>query len=144
MQLQELYNWAENHHIEIDDFPMRQLTAVSFPEGWIALDTAKLKNAAEEKACLAHELGHCATGSFYNVHSPCGLREREETRAARWAIRVLVPEEELLQAVQHGITEPWELAEFFDVPEAFIRKAMAYYSERKEGCPADQDESSFF
>ena len=32
---------------------------------------------------------------------------------------------------KNGITEVWELAEYFDVTEDFMRWAIAYYTERK-------------
>ena len=144
MRSQELYDWAEKNQIEVDYFPMRQVAAVSFPEGWVALDVDKLRDTAEEKACLAHELGHCATGSFYNINSPCDLREKKEACAARWAIRTLIPEDELDRVVADGVTEPWELAEVFGVPEPFMRQAMAFYLHQEEGRSADHPDGSFF
>ena len=128
MTLTELYRIAEENHIEVDEFPMRRVAAVSFPEGWIALNPAKLSSPAEVKVCLAHELGHCQTGSFYSAGSACDVRGKNEAMADRWAYRRLVPRGELESAVRRGLTEPWELADYFDVPEPFLRRAMEYYA----------------
>lgn len=38
MTLWELYDLAEKEGIEVDCFPMREVKAVSFPQGWIAID----------------------------------------------------------------------------------------------------------
>ncbi len=76
---------------------------------------------------LAHELGHCETGAFYSLDSAAETRGRCENRANRWAIKTLVPADELLSALQGGITDLWALAEHFDVTEDFMSKAVDYY-----------------
>lgn len=129
MTLDDLYDRAYQEHIEIDDFPMRELTAISFPENWIAIDTKKIKNKKEEKALLAHELGHCETGSFYNIHSSFDLWAKQEYKANKRAFELLIPYHELTAAIQHGITEIWELAEHFGVPYLFMLKAAEYWKQ---------------
>ena len=97
--LLDLYNRADAQGIEVDDVPMRSLTSVSFPQGWIALDTAKMQTTAEHKSILAHELGHVETGSFYNIYSPFDLRAKQERRADKAAIKMLVPFKRILSAM---------------------------------------------
>ena len=127
MTLLDLYNRADAQGIEVDDVPMRSLTSVSFPQGWIALDTAKMQTTAEHKSILAHELGHVETGSFYNIYSPFDLRAKQEQRADKAAIKMLVPFKRLLSAMCSGCREVWQLAEYFDVTEELINKALALY-----------------
>lgn len=95
MTLLELYDLAEKENIEVDNFPMREATAVSFPKGWIAINKNKKMTVAEEKFHLAHELGHCMTGSFYNIYSQYDVKSRHENRANRWAMEKLIPVEKL-------------------------------------------------
>lgn len=125
--LLDLYNRADAQGIEIDDVPMRSLTSVSFPQGWIALDTAKLQTTAEHKSILAHELGHVETGSFYNIYSSFDLRAKQERRADKAAIKMLVPFKRLLSAMRSACCEVWQLAEYFDVTEELINKALVLY-----------------
>lgn len=125
--LLDLYNRADAQGIDVDDVPMRSLTSVSFPQGWIALDTAKMQTTAEHKSILAHELGHVETGSFYNIYSPFDLRARQEWRADKAAIKMLVPFKRLLSAIRSGCWEVWQLAEHFDVTEELINKALTLY-----------------
>ena len=127
MTLLDLYNRADAQGIEVDDVPMRSLTSVSFPQGWIALDTAKMQTIAEHKSILAHELGHVETGSFYNIYSPFDLRAKQERRADKAAIKMLVPFKRLLSAMRSGCREVWQLAEYFDVTEELINKAITLY-----------------
>ena len=81
MTLDELYVYAQAKRIDVDDFPMRELKSASFPENWITMDSRKLKTKAEEKVILAHEVGHCETGSFYNIHSSFDVRGKHEELA---------------------------------------------------------------
>lgn len=79
---------------------------------------------------LAHEIGHCETLAFYNAYSPLEIRERHESRANRWAVSKLVPVRELTEALKNGINEIWDLAEFFNVTEDFMRKAIEIHRAR--------------
>ena len=54
-------------------------------------------------------------------------RQRHENQANRWAIRTLIPVDDLDEAVAEGCTEVWELAERFGVTEEFMRKAVCLY-----------------
>ena len=93
----------------------------------IFLDTEKLKTSAEEAVTIAHEAGHIMTGSTHYLNSPFDLICRHEYRANKWAIKKLVPKEELDGAIKRGLSEVWELAEFFDVTEKFMEMAIVYY-----------------
>jgi Zn-dependent peptidase ImmA (M78 family) len=127
MTLVGLYAKAEQEGIEVDDFQMREVVSASFPENWIAIDTKRIKTRKEEKVILAHEIGHCETGSFYNVYSPCDIRAKHEYRANKRTYQILVPHDDLIDAVDKGITETWDLAEYFDVPCEFMVKAIEYW-----------------
>ena len=128
MTLYELYDIAENNNIDVDYFPMRKAVSLSI-ENAIAIDVDKLNSSADEKACLAHELGHCLQGAFYNINT-LETRGRMEYKADKWAITHLLPYPEFQTALTNGITTPWELAEYFNLPESFIKKAFDYYQRR--------------
>ena len=130
-RLQGLYETADGLGLQICYFPMGQITAISTPDGFIGMDVDKLENTAEETVCLAHEMGHCLTGSFYTVESSLCQQRRCEERADRWAMGRLVPLEELKGLLKCGVTCPDELAEHFGVPEQFLRKCVQFYKEAK-------------
>lgn len=125
-----LYRLAEEKGIDVDYFPMRRAHSLSLPLGdsyAIAIDPAKVASVADERVKLSHELGHCATGSFYNRYAARDLRARHELHADRWAIAQLIPREELESALSGGVREIWELADYFEVTEQFMKKALAHY-----------------
>lgn len=128
--LRSLYEFAERNQIEISEFQMERSESLSMPLGdiyCIAIDPTKLRSNVDRKVKVAHELGHCATNSFYNKYAACDIRGKHEERASRWAIKKLIPKDELIKAVSNGYIELWELAEFFDVTCEFMEKAIQYY-----------------
>ena len=127
----DLYAYAERRNIDVDWIPMRRATSLSVPLGdgyAIALDPWKLGTLAQETVCLAHELGHCETGSFYNRFAKMDVRQRHENRADKWAIRRLVPEDDLDAAMADGCDTIPALADRFGVTEPFMRKAVCWYA----------------
>lgn len=126
-----LYDLAEEHGIPVYWFDLYTAESLSVIQEdgncAIALDPWRMPTLADEKVKLAHELGHCETGSFYNRWATCDVRQKHERRANRWAYEKLVPKDELWEAMRRGCREPWELAEYFDVTEEFLRGALAHY-----------------
>ena len=127
-----LYETARRDSIPIIPFAMNHESAFSYMDSsdgqcYIAIDYARILSVVDEIMKVAHELGHCETGSFYNVWSSCDVRKQHENRADKWAIKMLIPKDELDQAVREGCTEVWDLADRFDVTEDFIRKAVSWY-----------------
>lgn len=95
---------------------------------YIGMDYGVLEDEASRRVHLAHELGHCRTGAFYNRWAARDVRQKHEHRADKWAIKKLISEDELDEAVADGCTELWELAEHFGVSEEFMRKAVCWYT----------------
>lgn len=131
IDLTELYDEAAEQGVEVFWFSLDRAESLSFCDEdgkcYIAMDPWYMRTATEELLKLGHELGHCATGSFYNEYAALDIRQKHENRANKWAIKKIIPEDDLLEAVAQGYREPWELAEYFNVPEPYIRKAMELY-----------------
>lgn len=131
MQIQNLYDLARQQNIEVLSYPMPKNASMSLmlDNGAcvIGMDESVRDGGVRERVHLSHELGHCVTGSFYNIYAAIDCRQRHENRANKWAIQALIPVEELDDAIAEGCTEVWELAERFQVTEDFIRKAVCLY-----------------
>ena len=133
MKTEKLYKIAEELDIRLDFFPLpfNKSVAVSLNDRcYIALDPRYVSTPARERVCLAHELGHCETGSFYNAYSPFDLREKHDQKADKWAIQKLVPLNELKTALKEGCADTAALADHFSVTEDFIDKALKYYADK--------------
>ncbi len=131
MELLELYQLADAEHIPVYSFDLPQTHSLSLMNNdgscAVAIDPFGLNSTKDEKIRLAHELGHCVTGSFYNRYSDFDIKAKSEYKADKWAIKKLIPKDELQAAFEQGYTEPWDLAEYFNVTEEFIIKAVNYY-----------------
>ena len=131
MQTAQLYQLAQQENIEVLSYPLPQNGSMSVMldsgQCFVGLDPSLRDGSVQERVHLSHELGHCVTGSFYNIYAAVDSRRRHENRADKWAVTTLISVEELDNAIAQGCTEVWELAEYFQVTEAFIRKALCWY-----------------
>ena len=121
-----IYQEAEADGISVHFLHMEAQPSLSVP-GHMAIDIEKLPTTAEESTAAVHEIGHINTGSFYNIYSPFNNRRKCENRADRNAIQRYINKDELLCLLKRGITQPWELAEYFGFTEDFIKKAICLY-----------------
>ncbi len=80
-----------------------------------------LKSQREIRLTLLHELGHFFTGTFYKHEMEYLYIDKCEYKALKWATTFLMPKQEVEKAIKKGIKEVWELAEYFDVPEEWVR-----------------------
>ncbi len=136
-KLISFYEWLRNEGVMLFERPLhfsnpktKSVTiSLKATDDWgIFLDCSKIETLAEEKSIVAHECGHYATGATHTVSSPLDLVERHENKADKWAIKHLISREELDEAVKKGNTEIWELAEYFNVTEDFMKKVVCWYT----------------
>ena len=88
--------------------------------------------AAEESACVGHELGHCLYGGFYTRTTPFDTVERHEARADKWYILNAIPCGTLFSLLRRGY-DAWEIAEQLGTTEEYVRRA--YYIYMDTGAP---------
>lgn len=131
MTSEALYAIAEKNDIQIDYFPLEYNECFSIQDDdgkcYINIDIQKISASSDEKTKLAHEIGHCVFGGFYNRYSELDVRMKHEHRADVWAIRTLMPFPEYEKAVKNGCFEIWQIAEFFDVSYDLAEKATRLY-----------------
>lgn len=132
MDTVELYSEAQKSDIPIIllGIPKTGSMCIQAESGrcYIGMDYGILPDEAARRVHLAHELGHCKTGAFYNRWAAQDIRQKHEHRADKWAIEKVIPVNELDDAVAEGHTELWDLADYFGVTEDFMRKAVCWYT----------------
>ena len=136
---------AVNELIYIDENCPEEVISMSirYSDGFRIISLSKFEKPTEDAPkkpytkleCFAHEMGHCITDSFYAGYSPLEKRAKHEYRADKWAINYLIPFDALCQAVSEGNCELWQLAEYFDVGEPFVEKAIAYHEQHGNSVP---------
>ncbi len=133
MNSNNLYLIAEKNNINICSFGLNKNKSVSAycnDNYYIGIDDSS-STLAEVNTCLAHELGHCVTGAFYNMYSECDIREKSEYKANKWAIKKLIPKNELIKLQKNGYSN-FDVAEYFSVTQDFLNKAISFYTEIEE------------
>lgn len=110
------------------DIPCNKSISIEDDHGdFVLMDYSLSCSDVSGRVHLAHEIGHSMTGAFYNPYAACDIRKKHENRADKWAIKQLIPREAFQFALDRGISELWELAEYFNVTEDFMKKAACYY-----------------
>lgn len=82
-----------------------------------------------EKYCiLAEEIGHHKTtaGDILNQKNNIA-NQKKELVARRWAYNLILPRDLIEEAIRNGYTEVWDMAEYLEVDETFLRDALRYY-----------------
>lgn len=134
MELDELYKIASEQNVKVMDFALPQNTAVTIElcDGcFVGVNPDVFTSKRAEKVVIAHELAHVVTGSLYSIDCNSIERLKKEAKAEKWTVEKLVPLEKLKMAVDDGYTDAYSLAEYFEVPEDFMVKALLYYRNKQ-------------
>ncbi len=129
MSIDDLYDLAQQNGYEILNYPLPETESVAVQSDtgrcYIGLDTGLSGVALKEH--LAHEFGHCETGTFYDLDTDAVVRAKCEYKANRWAYEHLVPLKELFAAVRTGHRTAWDLADYFGVSCEMMYKILKEY-----------------
>ena len=133
-ELSHFYDYCRKQNIDVIPFPGMPAQGVTMrmnSDYAIFLDFGRIRSMRLLKGVCCHELGHAGTGALHKVSSPYELVERSEYRANRWVAENFLTAQNFREAFAAGYTELWQLAEYFDLPEQDIKKALTYWSERR-------------
>ena len=133
-ELGDFYSYCRENQVDVIPFTGAPHPATTIRDGkdyGVFLDFSQIRSVKLLRGVCCHELGHIATGALHKVDSPYELVERSEYRANRWCAEHFLTQEDFQDAFRQGYTELWELAEYFDLPEQDIEKALAYWTVSK-------------
>lgn len=130
-ELSDFYGYCQENKVDVIPYcgcPQPGATIRDQEDYAIFLDFSKIPSTRLLRGVCYHELGHAATGALHKVNSPYELVERSEYRANRWAAQHYLTVEEFREAFSYGYTEPWQLSEYFDLPQREIENALKYWT----------------
>lgn len=133
-ELSDFYEYCKSHQVDVIPYSGCPHPGATIRDGkyyGIFLDFTKIRSTRLLRSICRHELGHVATGALHKVDSPFELVERSEYRANRWAAEHYLTWESFQEAFALGYTEPWQLAEYFDLPEQDIVWAQQFWTQAK-------------
>ena len=133
-ELSQFYEYCRQNDVEVIPFAGIPHPGATIRDGnryGVFLDFTQIKSTRLLRGVCCHEMAHVATGALHKVSSPYELVERSEYRANRWAAQHYLTAEDFREAFRCGYTQPWQLAEYFDLPEQDVKNALTYWTERR-------------
>ena len=133
-ELSDFYGYCRANQVDVIPFAGCPCPGATVRDGIymaVFLDFTQIRSTRLLRGVCCHEMGHVATGALHKVDSPYELAERSEYRANRWCAQHYLSQEDFREAFEAGYTEPWQLAEFFDMPERDVRSALTYWTQRR-------------
>lgn len=88
---------------------------------------SSIETSAKKCCVLAEELGHYEVNAGDILNQNDVNNRRQEIAARRRAYEKILPVENILFAARDGHTELWDMAEYLDVDEEFLKEALMYY-----------------
>ena len=133
-ELSQFYEYCRKAGVDVIPFAGIPQPGATIRDGShyaVFLDFTQIRSTRLLRGVCCHEMAHVATGALHKVSSPYDLVERSEYRANRWCAQHHLTIDDFREAFRAGYTEPWQLAEYFDLPERDVKNALTYWSERR-------------
>lgn len=133
-ELSDFYSYCKQNNVDVIPYAGMPAMGATVRDGTdmaIFLDFTLIRSTRQLKGVCLHEQGHAATGALHKVSSPYETVERSEYRANRWCAQHYLTSDDFREAFSYGISQSWELADYFDLPEEDVKKALFYWSERR-------------
>lgn len=129
MTYEKLAAEIEKEGVEIIEIKFKGTSKGLYSDNVIALDS-KIETDNEKKCVLAEEIGHYYTshGDILDISDIRNLKQ--EKRARNWGYEKLVGIIDLINAYKKGIKSRHDLAEYLNVTEEFLDKALKHYKEK--------------
>ena len=129
-ELAQFYDFCKENGVQVIPFegiPQPGATVRDGSDYAIFLDFSQIHSTRLLRGVCCHEMSHVATGALHRANSPYEPVERSEYRANRYAAQKFLTEKAFRRAFQAGYTDLWQLAEYFDLPQADVERALRYW-----------------
>lgn len=87
----------------------------------------KIRTNSGKRCILAEEIGHLKTTHGNITDQTKTENRKQELRARRWAVKRLIRVEDFIDALNVGVRNKAELAEFLEVTEDFVDMAIEHF-----------------
>lgn len=137
MTYEKLLQIAEDEEIEVIEFDFVGNLKGLYENNYIGI-RKDLETTKEKRCVFAEELGHYYTtvGNITDLKIVCN--RKQEQKAKNWSYEKLIPLRSLIKASCEGCTNLYELSEYLDVTEQFLKDTLEFY-QKKYGLYAELD-----
>jgi hypothetical protein len=129
MSYEKLLREAQQASVEVYEKQMRPSIKGLYSNKIVWINKG-LATSIDKKCILAEELGHYHTSHGTILDQTKLQNRKQENRARNWAYERLIPLSKIVQAHRAGIRNKHELADFFDVTEEFLERAINWYKDK--------------
>lgn len=130
---ESLISDIQSKDIEVIEMNFRGTLKGLYANNTIAI-SSKIETEKEKLCILAEELGHHYT-SYGNILDQKDIRNiKQEKKARNWGYERLVGIIDLISAYKKGARGRHEIAEYLNVTEEFLEKAIEHYKEKYGLC----------
>lgn len=137
-KLVSLYDELEKANVQAQYIPfLKEQQAVSFFSDsntfWIGLNHNLINSERTELCVLLEEQAHYEVGIIPNDYSSNSysdilVREKNELRAKKWAVKKMISKEKLFEYIRNSdYIDVDELADYFGVIPQFMKEALIIY-----------------
>lgn len=114
------------HEVKIKEKPLLYDLKGLYKNGNIIIDS-NIQTNAEKHCILSEEIGHhfTSSGDILDLTDIGNLKQ--EKRARIWAYNKSAPIRKIIQAYELGLTDTYQVAEYLNVTEEFLKEAIEYY-----------------
>ena len=138
-----LQNKARKKDIEVIDYPFSSEKIKGlYCDGTIAI-RKDIPTQAEKSCVLAEELGHHYTSSGDILNQNIVANRKQEFRARVYGYNLLIGLRGILQAYEAGCRNLYEMAEYLEVTEEYLKEALECYR-KKHGVFATLDNYAIY
>lgn len=129
MTYDQLIQAAEDDDIEVMEVSFKGGLKGLYSDNVISINS-KIQTSIEKKCILIEELGHHykTIGNIIDLKNVCN--RKQELKARNWSYERLVPLKSLIKASYNGCSNLYELAEYLDVTEEFLKDTLNYYESK--------------
>ena len=124
-KISKLTQFADENSIGLFYRNIPQTKSFSLP-GCVVLDTDYIYHPGQETVALAYGIASCYYENFYNTSSSKLDRRRADVKNSKFSFAHVLPHESIMEAVEEGYTEPYEIAKHFSLPVRFVAAACFY------------------
>ncbi|GAA5416232.1 hypothetical protein Pryu01_01264 [Paraliobacillus ryukyuensis] len=120
---------AAKLHIDVQEHHMKGKIKGLYSDNVIWINK-RIKTQTEKACVLAEELGHhhMTVGDILDQSKIFNVKQ--EKLARKWAHQKLTPPELFIKAYKNGCRSRYEIAEYLNVTEEFLKESIKYFREK--------------
>lgn len=133
-EISDFYDYCDENDVDVipdNKIPSEGMTVRDHGFYAVGVNMKKITSYRTFRTVIMHESGHLHTGALHKTFSPFQLVAQAEYKANACTFKMWLTPQAINEAYRLGYRETWQLADYFDIDEEYIKKALHYWTECK-------------